>query len=202
MRLRQANAQMTPHAQVAPKAQVILINGISGAGKTSLARQLAPLVGFPLFSKDDFKEAFFDFGPPGIEPAHLGMLAMEALWSAAAAVPFSIVESHFHRQRDLEFAQAGLKRARLTPVLEIYCRLEVAQARDRTIARKAAGERHRMHSEYSFSAAQWAFMAQGAEPLGLSPVLEVDTAQHLDPARLSAEVSRLISVQIISAQAQ
>ncbi|WP_394941043.1 hypothetical protein [Psychromicrobium sp. YIM B11713] len=43
--------------------QVILVNGMSAAGKTTLARALASELRLPVFSKDDFKEAFYDFGP-------------------------------------------------------------------------------------------------------------------------------------------
>ena len=35
----------------------VLVGGVPGSGKTTLARQLAPLLGMPLIAKDAIKEA-------------------------------------------------------------------------------------------------------------------------------------------------
>lgn len=166
---------------------MVLINGISGAGKTSLARDLAPMLGLPLFSQDDFKETFFDFGPDGIPAKALGMLAIEALWTAATAVPASIIESNWHRERDREFAIAGLQRANLEVVVEIYCRVDV----DVALARAASRARHPVHSGDQFTMAHWRRLAEGAIPIELSPVLELDTSQQIDLPKLVQAVRAL-----------
>lgn len=145
------------------------------------------MLGLPLFSKDDFKEAFFDFGPEGIPTKALGMLAIEALWTAAAAVPTSIIESHWHRERDREFAIAGLRRANLEVVVEIYCRVDVNVA----LARAVSRARHPVHSGDELTSAHWHKLAEGAIPLELSPVLELDTSQQIDLPKLVQAVRAL-----------
>ncbi|MFI6448862.1 IS256 family transposase [Kitasatospora sp. NPDC050543] len=57
---------------------VVLVNGLPGAGKTTLARALSQRMGLPLFSKDTIKEAHADV--LGTEPPHGGP---QRRWNAA-----------------------------------------------------------------------------------------------------------------------
>ena len=40
--------------------KIVIINGIPGTGKTTIAKPLADQLGFPLISKDTIKEFLFD----------------------------------------------------------------------------------------------------------------------------------------------
>lgn len=171
-----------------PKS-VVLINGISGAGKTVLARAIAPMLGIPLFSKDDFKESFDDFGPAGIAGPLLGALAMEALWTAAAAVPKAVIESYWHAERDRSFVATGLARASLRPVVEVFCEVPAELARQRAIAR----QRHRVHGRVEEDAQSWAEVVRGAVPLGIAPVLRVDTSGTVDLPVLAGNILKFLA---------
>lgn len=71
--------------------QIVLVSGAPAAGKTTCARLLAALLGFPLLSKDDIKEALWDAleSPAGDRAwsRRVGDAAMEVLWALAAQFP-------------------------------------------------------------------------------------------------------------------
>jgi hypothetical protein len=71
---------------------VVLVNGLPGAGKTTLARTLSQALRAPLFSKDTIKEAHADVlgaePPPGWSQRRwnsaLGAAASETMWALLA----------------------------------------------------------------------------------------------------------------------
>ncbi|HEX6682775.1 MAG TPA: hypothetical protein VF062_08270 [Candidatus Limnocylindrales bacterium] len=62
--------------------RVILLNGLPGAGKSTLGTALAPLMAAKFVSKDKIKETLADM--VGVDVPRLGMISMEAVWSVAA----------------------------------------------------------------------------------------------------------------------
>jgi glucokinase len=75
-------------------ALAILVNGLPGAGKTTLARAVARDLGLPLFSKDVIKEAHADV--LGVERpgwpqrrwnAAIGAAASDTMWALLATHP-------------------------------------------------------------------------------------------------------------------
>ncbi|WP_285686628.1 AAA family ATPase [Actinoplanes sp. NBRC 103695] len=147
--------------------RVLLVNGLPGAGKTTLSRQLAPLLGMPLFSKDALKESL---GIPG-------RAAAEMLWDLAAATPGEVMlESWWFRPRDLDFASAGLRQSGAGSVLEIWCRVRPEVARERFVRR----QRPPLYEDAQRLADSWDRWAAEATPLGVGQTIEVDTETPVD----------------------
>lgn len=149
-----------------PRRRAVLVQGVPGAGKSTLARRLAAELGLPLLRKDNVKEALGDLlsvrgdapEPLGLDSRALGAAAGEALWRVLAESPCGAVVEAWFWPRDRGHVAAGLRAAGLDPggVLEVYCDvpLELAMARD------------------------------AVAPLALGPVYRVDTSEPVPDAQI------------------
>ncbi|MFE6969347.1 AAA family ATPase [Isoptericola sp. NPDC057653] len=171
--------------------QVVLVNGLPGSGKTTLAAPLAARLGTPLLAKDALKEALADAVEPAAYPG-VGIAAAEALWRLAAApLPRVVIESWWFRPRDLDHALRGLATAGADAVVEVWCDVPPDVARERFEARAAA--RHPVHADGRDLAADWARWAEHGAPLALGPVLRVDTGGPVDVTLLAHRVAAVLS---------
>lgn len=159
---------------------VILVNGLSGAGKSTVARSLSAALRLPLFSKDVIKENLADhLGVGDAESSRkLGVAASEALWSLLSdASGGAVLDSVWLGARVRNLAAAGLARAGVARPLEIWCDIPVQLARHRVRQR---GWRHPVHVGEPHGDDRWAYWASVAEPLGLGPVYRLDTTGPVD----------------------
>jgi predicted kinase len=157
----------------------VLVGGWPGSGKTTLSSALASELGIPHLSKDVVKEALMDAlgAPSDVEASRrLGRAAVHVLLGVAQGCPAAVIDSTW-------FAYAEpLARALPGPVVEVRCRVPLEVARERYV-RRVRDPRHldglRDESEL------W-----GSEvaPLGLGPLLEVDTSGAVDVAEVAAVV--------------
>ncbi|MBC7640426.1 MAG: AAA family ATPase [Rhodoferax sp.] len=161
----------------------MLVNGLPGAGKSTLARAVAAELSLPLLSKDVVKEQIGEHLPDDVATAHngptspLGAGATGALWSLLADVPTGAVLESWWPADVGPLVEAGLRRAGVDPaaVVEIWCDVPAALARERYGARA----RHRIHGP-QVGLAWWNGPGPAAAtPLGLGPVLRVDTSSPL-----------------------
>ena len=176
---------------------LIIVNGLPGSGKTTLATQLAAELSLPLFRKDAIKETLADaltaFHPrdgTSIEwSQQLGLAAAACLWRLLSdARGNAIIESpwlaHLRPIVAHELHEMGILSHD-----EIWCDVPLSVARQRFESR-ALG-RHWIHSESSGSTdADWEMWEREAEPLGLGTVHRVDTTQPVDIQSLIRELRR------------
>jgi len=163
----------------------VLVGGWPASGKTTLARRLAAELGTSFLSKDEVKEALMDAlgAPAGVEQSRrLGVAAVHAVLRAAQGCDGAVIDSTWYPYA------TPLARALPGPIVEIRCRVDPDLARKRFAAR-VRDERHL--DDCRTEAELW-----GSEvaPLGLGPLLDVDTTGPVDVPALADEVRRLVHV--------
>jgi predicted kinase len=162
---------------------VVMVNGLPGSGKSSLAPRLANALGAAFLSKDRIKEALAD--ALVAEMPALGAVAMETVWLLAAnSAGTVVIDSWWFRPRDLEHARKGLAASGATGVVEVWCDVPADVARRRFVTRN----RRDLYRDDDRLAADWPAWAAEAEPLGLGTVIRVDTQQPIDVAGLTGQV--------------
>ncbi len=166
-------------------SRIAYISGKPGAGKSTLAFPLGAELGYSLVVKDLLKESLHDTlsvqGESG-QPwsRRLNIASWDMLWTVAAHAGDMVIEANFHSQAADELAKLRGLGARLVEV-NCACPTEVAQARYN------ARTRHQAHS-VTLPLSAWDKYDQ---PVGVGPLISVDTTRPVDVAAVAAEVRRL-----------
>ncbi|WP_221176937.1 AAA family ATPase [Nocardioides pocheonensis] len=160
-------------------ALFVLVGGWPASGKTTLSRALARELGTSYLSKDEVKEALMDrLGAPATvaESRRLGAAAVAAVLRVAEGCRGAVVDSTWYPYA------APLARRLPGPIVEVRCRIEraVAQAR---FAGRVRDSRHLddLRSEDELWGVE-------VDPLGLGPLIEVDTGAEVDVPALARAV--------------
>lgn len=158
------------------RSPYVLVGGWPGAGKTTVARALATALGLAYLGKDDLKESLWqEIGQPTTveESRRLGETAVRVLLRLARDCPGAVIDSTWYDYtRPLVARLPG-------PVVEVRCLV----SRETAAVRYAARRRGAGHLDHRRTADE--LWGRPVAPLGVGPLIEVDTEQPVDIARLA-----------------
>ncbi|MFC1403409.1 MULTISPECIES: AAA family ATPase [Streptacidiphilus] len=170
-------------------AVAVLVNGLPGAGKTTLSTELSRVLGLPLFSKDVIKEVHADIlGSHAIGYSQrqwnsaVGAAASQTMWALLAHAPAGAVLESSWRADVRDLVLQGLSTARHALPVEVWCEVPMETARHRCAARLP---RHPIHGELPGDA-EWESWRELARPLAVGPLLRVDTSVPVDMSAVAA----------------
>jgi len=155
----------------------VVVNGPPGAGKSTLASRLAIDLGWPLIAKDDIKEALGDALDVGGQEwtQRLSAASFEVMWAVAARAPHAVLEGNFYP------SAATRLRALDATFGEVFCRSPLPVCRERFERRLREDNRHQVHPPI---VPPLEFFEKFAEPIGIGPVLEVNTERDPDVPKI------------------
>lgn len=159
---------------------LILVNGLPGTGKSTLAKQLSDDLAYPLIGKDMLKEWLYDNMNASMQESAklLGKSAAQMLYvimnDFMAADKSLIVESAFQARYDRDEISVIVAN-RQARCLEIYCTTELEENRRRFTERLMNGRRHAVHIESVEGFVVNEEILRKYEPLDVGRTVKVDT---------------------------
>jgi glucokinase len=170
-----------------PRKSVVLVNGVPASGKSSVARALADTTGWPILTLDTIKNPFLATLPPGdrLFNRTLGRASYAAIFDLVADAPAGscfIIDAWFGFQ-PLDLLEAGLARAAVTDLAEVWCHAPPQTVGERYAARLAVRPVGHPGAEY---VPELITLAEQAKPTGLASCYDLDTTKALDLTSLTA----------------
>ena len=184
------NQPGTNDADRKPKPVLAVVCGLPATGKSTLAELLQSELGWPLFTKDGFKELLFDVGEwdgaafGRAESMRIGAQAIALMFAVAREVARAgqscIIEANFLPH--LAPADLGPLKP-FADLRQVHCTIPDDQVIQRYRNRAAAGERHPVHADVEALDDLIQRIEQGGgRPLPLDvPLLQVDSSNGFSP---------------------
>ncbi|MCB8882274.1 AAA family ATPase [Acidisoma cellulosilytica] len=174
----------------------ILVNGVPASGKSTVSRDISRALGAPLLGLDTVKEALFGELGAGdrLYNRTMGRASFAAIWALVGAFPpgsVVVIDAWFGFQ-PVEFLTEHVKAAKAVIACELWCHTD-----PRVIERRYLDRCERRHAghlgpEY---APELRALAERAQPIGLSPVIQLDTEKAVDTAWLVRAVKELLPIE-------
>lgn len=172
----------------------MVVSGLPGSGKTTLARPLSITLGVPLLDKDDLLETLLDsLGADSPEERGRLSRASDALMQRLSKATSGAVLSSFWRRESLSTTSGTPTEwlRSLPEVVEVYCDCPPREAAERFHARA----RHAAHFDQnkSFADTLWRYeRLADTLPLDIGPVVRVDTTRGVDVPAVAAAVREAV----------
>ena len=161
---------------------LVAVSGHPGSGKSTLALTVSHTLALPLLSKDGVKEALFEgLGAADREwSRRLGGASWDLVYYMAgvlmaAARPF-VLEGNFDPDRARPIL-TGMARRHGYRVLEVFCTAPPDVLQSRFRERALSGTRHPGHLDAQHLDEFMRRLEEPLRPLGIGPVLAVDTSR-------------------------
>lgn len=173
--------------------RAILVNGVPASGKSAVAKDISQALNLPLLGLDTVKEALFSELGIGdrLYNRKMGRASYAAIWALVGAFPpgSTVVVDAWFGFQPTDLLRQHLAQAKVDRVVELWCRAPPHVIAERYLMR--CGERHAGHLGPEY-APELRRLAERAQPLGLSPVIEVDTTRALETDVLLVTIRRVL----------
>jgi glucokinase len=168
----------------------ILVNGVPASGKSTVSRRISAELALPLLALDTVKEALFAELGTGdrLHNRRFGRASYGAIWALVGEFPprSAVVVDAWFGFQPLELLQGHLNRAGVP-----YAARPPEVISQRYAERAAA--RHTGHLGLDY-VSELRELAARARPLGIGPVLPIDTSLPVDWEELIGRVRSLIAL--------
>ena len=169
----------------------VVVSGLPGSGKTTIARTLAPLLHLPLFDKDEFLERLFEARGVGdaVFRRELSRESDALLQASVSSSDGAVVTSFWHvpgMPADSGTPTEWLRDLSKT-LVNVHCECPAEVSASRFVQRS----RHRGHLDSSQSATEMLASIQTIprhEHLGIGEPVVVATRQPVEPTFVLREV--------------
>ena len=179
------------------RSRLVVVSGIPGCGKSTLARQLAELLAFSYLDKDDFFDLLLHDSPVVDEETRhrLSRQADRDFERAARCQPEAVLDS-FWRHPSAHTRSGTPSDWLMAPefmTAEVFCSCPPEIAATRFLART----RHPGHLDSAWDTASLVDQSRrllSDLPLGIGPMIEVDTTAEIDVPRIARRIRVLLQI--------
>ena len=177
----------------------ILVNGVPATGKSTISREISAALNAPLLGLDTVKEALFSELGTGdrLYNRRMGRASFAAIWALVGAFPQGstvVIDAWFGFQ-PLEFLTNNVKAANARVACELWCHADPKIIERRYLDR--CNNRHAGHLGPEY-APELRLLAERAQPLNISPVVNIDTGQSFDVSDVVQSLRKTLSAPVMA----